>query len=313
MLEAMREAAPGARFYQASSSEMFGKVREVPQNESTPFYPRSPYGVAKAYGHFITVNYRESYDLFACSGVLFNHECVLTNTPLMVRREGWWTSSRRPISCRCAARAEHRRASPRKGSRSGTGAHGSSITAITATRRRTTDPQHAPLSVEARGGVVGVTAHHNMLDCRRRACQRRGARRRRRAEACRRDAGVAAVDSAHDRDGGAARRARCGRLRLARRKRCGSRTTPRRCGPASPTSGRASSWAPRRSGMASPGGMPIARSVSSTLNGPGATRPLAARAALHARRLQEGSDARPERERGRARSVPQRLLRRRRA
>ena len=74
MLEAMREAAPGARFYQASSSEMFGKVREVPQNENTPFYPRSPYGVAKAYGHFITVNYRESYELFACSGILFNHE-----------------------------------------------------------------------------------------------------------------------------------------------------------------------------------------------------------------------------------------------
>jgi GDPmannose 4,6-dehydratase len=73
-LEAMREVAPEARFYQASSSEMFGKVREVPQNEQTPFYPRSPYGVAKAYGHFITVNYRESYDLFACSGILFNHE-----------------------------------------------------------------------------------------------------------------------------------------------------------------------------------------------------------------------------------------------
>jgi GDPmannose 4,6-dehydratase len=74
MLEAMREVAPGARFYQASSSEMFGKVREVPQSETTPFYPRSPYGVAKCYGHFITVNYRESYDLFAVSGILFNHE-----------------------------------------------------------------------------------------------------------------------------------------------------------------------------------------------------------------------------------------------
>jgi GDPmannose 4,6-dehydratase len=74
MLEAMREVRPEARFYQASSSEMFGKVREVPQRETTPFYPRSPYGVAKAYGHFITVNYRESYDLFACSGILFNHE-----------------------------------------------------------------------------------------------------------------------------------------------------------------------------------------------------------------------------------------------
>ena len=65
---------PHARFYQASSSEMFGMVREVPQTETTPFYPRSLYGVAKCYGHFITVNYRESYDLFACSGILFNHE-----------------------------------------------------------------------------------------------------------------------------------------------------------------------------------------------------------------------------------------------
>src|SRR5215216_7172356 len=74
MLEAMREARPGTRFYQASSSEMFGKVRQTPQNEATPFYPRSPYGVAKAYGHFITVNYRESYGLHACSGILFNHE-----------------------------------------------------------------------------------------------------------------------------------------------------------------------------------------------------------------------------------------------
>src|SRR3989440_12036473 len=74
MLEAMRYAAPKARFYQASSSEMFGKVREVPQNESTPFYPRSPYGVAKAYGHWITVNYRESHGLYAVSGILFNHE-----------------------------------------------------------------------------------------------------------------------------------------------------------------------------------------------------------------------------------------------
>ena len=74
MLEAMRRVDPAIRFYQASSSEMFGKVREIPQNETTPFYPRSPYGVAKVYGHFITVNYRESYGLFAVSGILFNHE-----------------------------------------------------------------------------------------------------------------------------------------------------------------------------------------------------------------------------------------------
>lgn len=74
MLEAIRIADPKIRFYQASSSEMFGKVVEVPQRESTPFYPRSPYGVAKVYGHWITVNYRESYNIFACSGILFNHE-----------------------------------------------------------------------------------------------------------------------------------------------------------------------------------------------------------------------------------------------
>jgi len=89
MLEAMREAAPDARFYQASSSEMFGKVREVPQTESTPFYPRSPYGVAKAYGHFITVNYRESYDLHASSGILFNHESSRRGLEFVTRKITW--------------------------------------------------------------------------------------------------------------------------------------------------------------------------------------------------------------------------------
>lgn len=74
VLEAIRIVDPSIRFYQASSSEMFGKVKEVPQSETTPFHPRSPYGVAKVYGHWITVNYRESYDIFACSGILFNHE-----------------------------------------------------------------------------------------------------------------------------------------------------------------------------------------------------------------------------------------------
>lgn len=86
MLEAMREACPEARFYQASSSEMFGKVRETPQNELTPFYPRSPYGVAKAYAHFITVNYRESYGLYACSGILFNHESPRRSLEFVTRK-----------------------------------------------------------------------------------------------------------------------------------------------------------------------------------------------------------------------------------
>ncbi len=89
MLEAMREACPEARFYQASSSEMFGKVREVPQTEVTPFYPRSPYGVAKAYGHFITVNYRESYGLHATSGILFNHESPRRGLEFVTRKITW--------------------------------------------------------------------------------------------------------------------------------------------------------------------------------------------------------------------------------
>ena len=165
MLEAMREVCPEARFYQASSSEMFGKVLEVPQTETTPFYPRSPYGVAKAYGHFITVNYRESYDLHATSGILFNHECLSANTPLIVRRLG-------NIAIKTAAELIPLR---RKGPSSQTfspdhlievwdGDDWTIVKAITATRRRRTDPDHALLSIQARGGVADVTAHHHMLD-----------------------------------------------------------------------------------------------------------------------------------------------------
>jgi GDPmannose 4,6-dehydratase len=89
LLETVREVAPEARFYQASSSEMFGKVREVPQNELTPFHPRSPYGVAKVYGHFITVNYRESYGLHATSGILFNHESERRGLEFVTRKITW--------------------------------------------------------------------------------------------------------------------------------------------------------------------------------------------------------------------------------
>jgi len=86
VLDAIRIVDRHIRFYQASSSEMFGKVQEVPQRESTPFYPRSPYGVAKLYGHWITVNYRESYDLFACSGILFNHESPRRGLEFVTRK-----------------------------------------------------------------------------------------------------------------------------------------------------------------------------------------------------------------------------------
>jgi len=86
LLDALRQVCPGARFYQASSSEMFGKVRETPQREATPFHPRSPYGVAKVYGHYLTVNYRESYNLFACSGILFNHESPRRGLEFVTRK-----------------------------------------------------------------------------------------------------------------------------------------------------------------------------------------------------------------------------------
>ena len=86
ILEAIRLVNPKSRFYQASSSEMFGKVREVPQKESTPFYPRSPYGIAKVYGHWIAVNYRESYEMFTCSGILFNHESPRRGLEFVTRK-----------------------------------------------------------------------------------------------------------------------------------------------------------------------------------------------------------------------------------
>ncbi len=165
MLEAMREVCPEARFYQASSSEMFGKVREVPQTETTPFYPRSPYGVAKVYGHFITVNYRESYDLHATSGMLLNHECVSENTPLIIRQLG-------NIAIKTPADLVPLR---RKGQSVQSfvpdnvvelwdGEDWTYVRGITATRRRRTDPDHQLLCIQARGGVIDATAHHTMLD-----------------------------------------------------------------------------------------------------------------------------------------------------
>ncbi len=164
MLEAMREVCPEARFYQASSSEMFGKVLEVPQTETTPFYPRSPYGVAKAYGHFITVNYRESYDLHATSGILFNHESVVINTPLIVRENGM-IAVRTPVDLVPLLRKGRSSQSftPDSLLEVWDGHQWTTITAITATRRRRTDPDHHLLSIQARAGTVEVTAHHNML------------------------------------------------------------------------------------------------------------------------------------------------------
>jgi GDPmannose 4,6-dehydratase len=164
MLEAIRAVDPEIRFYQASSSEMFGKVREVPQNELTPFHPRSPYGVAKVYGHYITVNYRESYDLFAASGILFNHECIRSNMPLLVREKGM-IAVKTPedlVSLRRKGPSVQTFA-PDGLLEVWSGDCWTPVKAITSTRRLATDPDHELLSVEARGGVVEVTAHHTMV------------------------------------------------------------------------------------------------------------------------------------------------------
>ena len=169
LLEAMREVCPEARFYQASSSEMFGKVREVPQNELTPFYPRSPYGVAKAYGHFITVNYRESYGLHATSGILFNHECCFSRTPLIVRENGV-VAVKTPEDL-----VPLRRKGPSVQSfeppgllEVWDGISFTSVAAITATRRRRSDPDHRLLTIEARGGSVDRHCAPSNARCRRR-------------------------------------------------------------------------------------------------------------------------------------------------
>ena len=118
LLEGIREACPEARFYQASSSEMFGRARETPQSESTPFYPRSPYGVAKVYGHFITVNYRESFGLHASSGILFNHESPRRGASFVTRRISQGVA-RIKLGLARRARARQPRRPPRLGLREG--------------------------------------------------------------------------------------------------------------------------------------------------------------------------------------------------
>ena len=164
ILDAIRIVDPDIRFYQASSSEMFGKVQAVPQVETTPFYPRSPYGVAKVYGHWITVNYRESYGLFGCSGILFNHECVSSHTPLIIRRDGFVNvvTPDELVPLRRKGRSVQTFDLP--GVEIWDGTTWTPVRAITATHRRTMDPDHRMLSIQARAGAVTVTAHHHMLD-----------------------------------------------------------------------------------------------------------------------------------------------------
>jgi GDPmannose 4,6-dehydratase len=164
VLDAIRIVDPDIRFYQASSSEMFGKVVEVPQREATPFYPRSPYGVAKVYGHWITVNYRESYGMHASSGILFNHECISGTTPLIVRQDGFVNTVTPDELVPLLRKGRSQQTFEVPNLEIWDGTAWTRVKAITATRRRFTDPDHRMLSIQTRGGVVLVTAHHHMID-----------------------------------------------------------------------------------------------------------------------------------------------------
>ena len=167
LLEAIRahqnRTGKAIKCYQASSSEMFGSA-PPPQSLQTPFHPRSPYGVAKVYAFWQTVNHRESYDMFACNGILFNHECVDEKTPLMVRRNGAVEVAEAGELVPLLRKGRSVQSFEPVDTQIWDGREWTPIRAITATRRRARDEDHQMLSIEARGGVVEVTAHHHMLD-----------------------------------------------------------------------------------------------------------------------------------------------------
>ena len=152
------------RFYQASTSELFGKVQEIPQRETTPFYPRSPYAVAKLYAYWITVNYREAYGIYGCNGILFNHECVAGRTPLLVRRGRVVDVVAVEDLVPLRGKGPNVQHFDVPGLEVWDGRQWVAVGGITASKRRKDDPDHQMMSVEARAGVVTVTAHHQVLD-----------------------------------------------------------------------------------------------------------------------------------------------------
>ncbi|MBI2105755.1 GDP-mannose 4,6-dehydratase, partial [Candidatus Woesearchaeota archaeon] len=154
------------KYYQASSSEMFGKVQETPQNEKTPFYPRSPYGVAKVYSYWTTKNYREAYNIFACNGILFNHECISENTPLIVRNKSTQIISIKRIKDIRRAREKGRNIQQWILDNIGIwdGEQFVDLKLITATRRKRDDNNFHCKIINTRHGVIETTNHHNLID-----------------------------------------------------------------------------------------------------------------------------------------------------
>jgi GDPmannose 4,6-dehydratase len=165
VLEAMRILGLGerTRFYQASSSELYGLVRETPQTEATPFYPRSPYGVAKLYAYWITVNYREAYNFFACNGILFNHECITQDTPLIVREDGVVDVVTPDELIALRRKGPNIQRFEMSSVEIWDGKAWAPVLGMTATKRRRSQPDHSLLSIQARGGIVACTAHHTLI------------------------------------------------------------------------------------------------------------------------------------------------------
>jgi len=152
------------RFYQASTSELYGQVQEVPQKETTPFYPRSPYAVAKLYAYWITINYREAYGIYACNGTLFNHECIAADTPLLVRVDNVVNVVTPEELVPLRGKGPNVQLFETPGVEVWDGTQWTPIQGITATKRRKQDDDHVLLSVQARSGIVTTTAHHSLID-----------------------------------------------------------------------------------------------------------------------------------------------------
>ena len=151
------------RFYQASTSELYGKAQEIPQRETTPFYPRSPYAVAKLYAYWIVVNYRESYGMYACNGILFNHECITIDTPLIIRTGGAVnvvTTDELIALRRKGPNVQHFEI---PGIEVWDGKSWTAVLGITATKRKKEEQDHSLLAIQARGGLVTCTAHHKLI------------------------------------------------------------------------------------------------------------------------------------------------------
>ncbi len=165
ILEAIRilKLEQKVHFYQASTSELFGKVQETPQTETTPFYPRSPYAVAKLYAYWITVNYREAYGIYACNGILFNHECITIDTPLITRVNNLINICTPDELVPLRRKGKNIQLNELSGIDIWDGKNWTVLQAITATKRDKNNKDHNLLAIQARTGIVSTTAHHHAL------------------------------------------------------------------------------------------------------------------------------------------------------